>query len=368
MAILTRAFKTTVAGSTDLFVADTDLILIGITKTNGTATISIGIFDANSTRFENNITLNTAYGAKINVPVMQGSIIRYTTITTADIVTLTYYYDDVSNDTINPVGVWNSTTTYAKNNIVYRDTNNISYIANASNINKPPESNSGFWQIVSSQGTTLNVTLSSELTSSTSGLINGSTTTLGVGSTLTNKTLSGTTRFSNNIFYDSTGTYTYTIPSVTGELVNTNATQNLSSKTLTGATLNNTNLTGATTIGTGSVINLNSGYIQELIYTYGTLSSASTNTLFSTAIQKANTTSTASTTTTIALPSISSSNSGMTIIIFITMNAAGQTIAWINTKIAGSVTASVTANSTDIYSAINDGTSWYLTQIDKGFV
>ena len=50
------------------------------------------------------------------------------------------------------------------------------------------------------------------------------------------------------------------------------------------------------------------------------------------------------------------------------MGAATQTISWANVKLAGSVTASQGANATDIYSVVNDGTYWYVTLLDKGFV
>jgi hypothetical protein len=375
MAILTRAFKITTNLSVDLFTADTELIVIGTSRsTNSTGTLSIGLFDSENTRYNYPIT-TLGLTTKFNIPVLQGTTFSYyssfASVGSPHYITVTYYYDDSSDYTINPVGVWNSTTTYQKNNVVYRSTNNTSYIANASNTNTPPESNSGYWQIVSAQGTALNIALSSEIVSNTTGFLNSSTTSLGIGSTLTDKTLAGTITFAANVFYDSTGTYAYSLPTGGGILVTASAPQLLQNKALNNCTIENATLTGTVNYGSGSTIQFGgtNSYLKETISTLGNLSSSGTNVLPSIGFLKVSTNLTANETFVVEMPAIDYySNRGLSMLIFITMLASGQNITWSNTKIASAITPSTTANTTDIYTAINDGTSWFLTQVEKGFV
>jgi hypothetical protein len=332
------------------------------------------LFDnTNNTGYDIPITNNYAYNLKTTIFMPQSSAIRYSgsaTVSVPEYLTVTYYYEDSSTDTVNAVGIWNSTTTYAKNSIVYRDTNTTSYIANVSNINKPPESSSGYWQVLAGQNVGLNIALSNELTSDTTGYLTGASTTLGVASTLTNKTLAGTTRFSNDRFYDSTGTYYYQLPTeASGTFVDTYSSQTLTNKTFENCTINNPTLSYSVNFTTGSTISLANSYIVDGVQSLGNSFSSNaytfTNNLYG--ITKITTPTTASATLTITLPTIGSSNTGTSALIFITMGAATQTIAWANAKIAGSVTPSQTANAIDIYSVINDGTYWYLTLLDKGF-
>jgi hypothetical protein len=375
MAIITRSFKITTTASQDLFTLDTDATILGMTKSGLYSQISMGLFDSTITRYNTPIWLQDGtYTKKITIFIPQGTIISiYPTsnasVSTPEYFNITYYYEDSSNDTINPVGVWNSTTTYAKNSIVYRNTNNTSYIANVSNINKPPESSSGYWQILAAQNSDLNINLSSELTSDTPGVLTSNTTSLGVGTTLTDKTLTGTTRFSDGRIYNTAGTFYWQLPLISyGELVDTNSSQTLTSKTFSQCTFSNPSLNGTINFTQGSILNLTNTYLVETI---NSLSFFSNNLTFSTniyGISKVSTPATASAILTITLPTINSTNTGTSVLLFITMTAATQTINWVNTKIAGSVSPSATAGATDIYSIINDGTYWYLTLLDKGFV
>jgi hypothetical protein len=377
MAIITRAFKITSTTLQDIFTFDTDATILGISKSSLYSTVYTKLFDTTNTGYDIAIFASGSVDyltKKTTAFIPQGSALRYSStyasVSAPEYVSVTYYYEDSSTDTVNAIGVWNSTTTYAKNSIVYRSTNNTSYIANVSNVNKPPESSSGYWQILAGQNVGLNITLSSELTSDTSGSLTGATTTLGLGSTLTNKTLAGTTRFSNDRFYDSTGTYYYQLPvGASGELVDTASSQILVNKTLENCTINNPTLSYTVNFTTGSTISLTNSYIVDGVQSLGNSfsSNAFTFTTNLYGITKLTTPATASATLTITLPTITTANTGTSCLIFITMGAATQTIAWANTKIAGSITPSQTANAIDIYSVINDGTYWYLTLLDKGF-
>lgn len=375
MAIITRSFKITTSGSQDLFTLDTDATILGMTRGSVNSQISIGYFDSTTTRYNTPIWLSdTTYTKKITIFIPQGTVINIYPVTSASVSTpeyfnITYYYEDSSNDTINPVGVWNSTTTYAKNSIVYRNTNNTSYIANVSNINKPPESSSGYWQILAAQNANLNISLTSELISDTTGLLTTNTTSLGLGTTLTDKILAGTTRFSDGRIYNTAGTFYWQLPLYSyGELVDTTSSQTLTNKTLSQCTLNNAVLNGTINFTQGSILNLTNTYLVETI---NSLTFVSNSLAFNTniyGISKVSTPATAGAALTINLPTINYANTGASVLLFVTMTAATQTINWTNTKIAGSVTASATAGATDIYSIINDGTYWYLTLLDKGFV
>jgi hypothetical protein len=375
MAIITRSFKITSTGLQDVFTLDTDATILAFSKSSLSAALYTKLFDnTNNTSYDLPIANTYTYNLKTTIFMPQSSAIRYSgsaTVSVPEYLTVTYYYEDSSTDTVNAVGIWNSTTTYAKNSIVYRDTNTTSYIANVSNINKPPESSSGYWQVLAGQNVGLNITLSNELTSDTTGYLTGATTTLGVASTLTNKTLAGTTRFSNDRFYDSTGTYYYQLPTgASGTFIDTYSSQTINNKTFENCTINNPTLSYSVNFTTGSTISLANSYIVDGVQTYTSTDFSSNSLSFPTrllGITKITTPTTASATLAITLPTISSSNTGTSALIFITMGAATQTIAWANAKIAGSVTPSQTANAIDIYSVINDGTYWYLTLLDKGF-
>jgi hypothetical protein len=373
MAIITRSFKITANSLQDAFTFDTDATILGITRSNSNGNIYTRLFDTTNTGYDIVISSGTTLVLKTTVFIPQGTVVRYfsSTASTAapEYFNVTYYYEDSSTDTINPVGVWNSTTTYAKNSIVYRDTNNTSYIANVSNINKPPESSTGYWQILAGQNANLNISLTSELTSDTTGTITGTTTSLGVGSTLTNKTLAGATRFSNDRFYDSTGIYYYQLPTGGGQLVDTTSTQTLQAKSLDGCSIINPNLSGIISFASGSLISLNNSYIVDGVQSLG---NSFTNNAYVFGylygITKLTTPATANAVLSISLPAITVNNTGTSGLIFVTMGAATQTISWSNVKLAGTTTASQTAGAIDIYSVINDGTYWYLTLLDKGFV
>jgi hypothetical protein len=376
MAIITRSFKITSTTLQDVFTADTDVTIIGFNRTNTAGNIFTKLFDSTGTGYDVPVIMDSNYNTKITIFLPQGSIVRYSsiaaTVSAPEYLNITYYYEDSLTDTINAVGVWNTSTTYTRNSIVYRDTNNTSYIANITNTNKPPESSSGYWQILAGQNTDLNITLSNELTSNTTGFLTGATTTLGIASTLTNKTLSGITRFSNDRFYDSTGAFYYQLPTgSSGTLVDTDSSQTITSKTLENCTINNATLQSPINFTAGSILNLNNSYILDSIQTYSSSYFTSNNFSWGSQLQgitKLTTPTTTSAVLSITLPTISSSNTGASGLIFVTMGAANQTISWNNVKVAGSVTASQTANATDIYSVVNDGTYWYLTLLDKGFV
>jgi len=376
MAIITRSFKITSTTLQDVFTADTDVTIIGFVKSNTAGNIFTRLFDSTGTAYDLTTVSPGTNTTKITLFLPQGSIVRYSsiyaTVSAPDYLNITYYYDDSSTDTINAVGVWNTSTTYAKNSIVYRDTNSTSYIANITNTNKPPESSSGYWQILAGQNVGLNITLTSELTSDTTGFLTGATTALGIASTLTNKTLAGTTRFSNDRFYDSTGTYYYQLPTGSGgTLVDTDSSQTLTSKTLENCTIYNATIQSPVNFAAGSILSLNNSYIRDSIQTYDSTWFTSNNFSWNGQIQgitKLTTPATASAVLTLTLPGVSVNNSGASGLVFITMGAAGQTISWNGVKLAGSITASQAANAIDIYSVVNDGTYWYVTLLDKGFV
>jgi len=376
MAIITRSFKITSTTLQDVFTADTDVTIIGFVKSNTAGNIFTRLFDSTGTAYDLTTVNSGTNTTKITLFLPQGSIVRYSsiyaTVSAPDYLNITYYYEDSSTDTINAVGIWNTSTTYARNSIVYRDTNSTSYIANITNTNKPPESSLGYWQILAGQNVGLNITLTSELTSDTTGFLTGATTALGIASTLTNKTLAGITRFSNDRFYDSTNTYYYQLPTGNGgTLVDTDSAQTLTSKTLENCTIYNATLQSPINFTAGSILSLSNSYIRDSVQTFDSSYFISNNFSWSNQIQgitKLTTPATAGAVLSITLPGVSQYNSGASGLIFITMGAATQTISWPNVKLAGSVTASQTANAIDIYSVINDGTYWYLTLLDKGFV
>ena len=376
MAIITRSFKITSTTLQDVFTADTDVTIIGFVKSNTAGNIFTRLFDSTGTAYDLTAVSSGTNTTKVTLFLPQGSIVRYSsiyaTVSAPDYLNITYYYDDSSTDTINAVGVWNTSTTYAKNSIVYRDTNSTSYIANITNTNKPPESSSGYWQILAGQNVGLNITLTSELTSDTTGFLTGATTALGIASTLTNKTLAGTTRFSNDRFYESTGNYYYQLPTGSGgTLVDTDSSQTLTSKTLENCTIYNATIQSPVNFAAGSILSLNNSYIRDSIQTYDSTWFTSNNFSWNGQIQgitKLTTPATASAVLTLTLPGVSVNNSGASGLVFITMGAAGQTISWNGVKLAGSITASQAANAIDIYSVVNDGTYWYVTLLDKGFV
>jgi hypothetical protein len=371
MAIITRSFKITTSSLQDVFTFDTDATILGITKSSINGIIYTRLFDTTNTGYDIVVSTGSTLVSKTTVFIPQNTVLRYTSVSatasTPEYFNITYYYEDSSTDTINPVGIWNSTTTYAKNSIVYRDTNNTSYIANVGSVNKPPESSPGYWQILVAQAANLNINLSSELISDTTGFLTTNTTTLAVGSTLTNKTLAGTTRFSNNRIYDSTGIYYYELPIGSGQLVDTGSDQTLSGKTFENCQITASSMAASVNFQDNSKINLINSYAIESVLTL--TFSSNTLTIFPLrGLIKTTTPATADATLTITLPAVSSINSGTSMLIFITMAAANQQIIWSNVKVASSVAASNTANSTDIYSVINDGTFWYLTLLDKGFI
>jgi len=359
MAFKTKIFSSTVAtGITNQFTFDTDAIIVGIFSNNVSVYVNI----------QDGIGGSYAVVLQNKTPVLSGTAIT-AQFSASGSFSITYWYDDSVSDalTLIPAGTWSSTTTYAKNSIVYYSTTQLSYICNVSNLNKPPSTNTDIWQIAIGSGLSLNVGLSNELVSNTTGYLTGSTTSLSIATTLTNKTLTGA-RFTSNQFLDSTGTYTITIPSgISDTLATLTTTQTLSNKTLSSCTLSNPTITNSSITLSNSTITSGAGtYIKDTV----TSSTSVTNYTISPAsgsIFKLTTSATAGTTITITMPS-PSSYSGSSYLIFITTGAATQTLVFSNSvKTPGTFAISQTGGVTDIYTAISDGTNWYISQVDKGF-
>jgi hypothetical protein len=223
MAFKTKIFSSTGAtGIANQFTFDTDAIILVIFSNNASVYVNI----------QDNMGGSYVVGITDKTPVLSGTAIS-AQFSASGSFSITYWYDDSVSDalTLIPAGTWSSTTTYAKNSIVYYSTTQLSYLCNVSNLNKPPSTNPDIWQIVVGTGLNLNVGLSNELVSN-NGSLTGSTTSLSIATTLTNKTLTGA-RFTSNQFLDSTGTYTITIPSsISDTLVTQTAAQTLYYKTL----------------------------------------------------------------------------------------------------------------------------------------
>lgn len=375
MAIITKVFTITTNLLTELIIFDTDAVLLKTSITNsytGTSSIVLNIRELGAIKAS--IALQFSTTTSKSTPIQAGSSISVqhtgATVSLPSYVTLSYYYDDGEITTVNPAGVWNSATTYPKNSIVYRDTNSTSYIANISNVNQAPESNPSTWQVITGQGISPSISLSSELVSvSTPGFINLNTTDLGVGNTLSNKTLTDA-RFTNNRFFNSAGTYHYTFPlsDYNEILVDTGSSQTLSNKTLLAPTITSAGIDGSSiSLTSGSRLIVGNGFIRDSVSNSIPTTTSYLVSLANGGLQRLSTPGTNSAIIQISLP-VASATPGACIMFFVTMVGADQLISWNNAKIASDISPSTAAGRVDIYSAICDGSFWYLTQVEKGFI
>jgi hypothetical protein len=281
---------------------------------------------------------------------------------------LVSYFVDTSADNYPLVGAgaWSILTTYTKNVIVSQDNN--SYLSMAvGNVGNSPATDTGTWWTPLATNSSFDIAISSELTSDTSGVLNTTTRNLGLGSTLTNKTLTGA-KFTGNAFKDVTGTYTYTLPTLTTNdtVVTLTGTQTLTNKTLTSPVLTTPTFSGALTLG--GLTTLSGGYLETVNIVAGNQTNYTM--LFGdtdATIQKITTSTTTSALITITLPSSANTCTGKSATLICVMGGATQSIAFSTGKVSTTITPSTTAGAIDIYGFVSDGVNWYITQCDKGF-
>jgi hypothetical protein len=271
--------------------------------------------------------------------------------------------------TANFCGFWISGASYQKNQTVLY--NNDLYIAIQQNADVSLSSTN--WHIIKKNALPFRVTSLSELVTP-SGTVGATISEpLTVASTLSNKNFVAA-KINGNFFVNSAS---YSLPAITSnqELVLTTGAQTIENKTfLSPSAINSTtavnfsNFTHDFTRSGASVdlpIDMNGVFLFTPVAK--TLTAGSNNIVLTDSMNiSCQTTTTTADSFTLVLPT-PANYVGVCVSLIIKMRAANQTVAFSgNFKTPRTITASTTANLTDRYFLISDGTAWYCTQLLKG--
>jgi hypothetical protein len=265
-------------------------------------------------------------------------------------------------------GVWVSGGSYYKNDTVV--TNNDLYIALQANSDTVMNDNN--WLVIKKRIVNINPLVLTELTPSIGTITPLVKQRLTVSGTLSNKLfirpkVSGTLATSNG------GNMSLRPLSANSNLISADTTETLTNKTVSSPTLLSNCITDVSN-QTVTLTNTNSQPVTTPFMLFKpvtkTLIAGTNNITFNSTggiSFVCATTTTAGDSFSIVLPSASTS-SGYVISFIVKMLAANQTVNFSTVKTSRTTTASTTANRTDRYLLVCDGTYWYCIQTNKGIV
>jgi hypothetical protein len=269
-------------------------------------------------------------------------------------------------------GYWSSGSNYQKNDTVI----NNSHLYMAIQNNSASTITTDNWVLIKNNAAVMKALTLSDLTTTSGKLSPLVKETLNVSSTLSNK-LFIDVRATDNFGPASTST-SISIPTISTNVTLALATntQTLRYKSFSNNGFSNNTWTSSNTFNfSGQTVDFNYGSSTKFNDNYmllkpvtKTLITGTNNILLNSTggiTFVCQTTTTAADSFSIVLPS-ASSYAGYFIIFFIKMLAANQTVSFSTVKTSRNFTASTTANLTDKYQLVCDGTNWYCIQVNKG--
>jgi hypothetical protein len=268
-------------------------------------------------------------------------------------------------------GYWVAGGNYKKNDTVI--SNNHLYMAiQANNASTITTAN---WVLIKNNAANINALIISDLTTVSGKISPIFAENLSVSSTLSNKVFVNA-KISGSLGLTSTSE-SLALPTISSNttLALTNNAQTLNNKAIWYSTFGSTSSNSSIFNFSDQNITANNGFNYTKLDCYvlfkpvtKTLTSGTNNILLNSTGGinfVCQTTTTAADSFSIVLPS-ASSYSGYTISFIIKMLAANQTVSFSTVKTSRSFTASTTANLTDRYLLVCDGTNWYCIQVNKG--
>ena len=267
-------------------------------------------------------------------------------------------------------GYWVAGDNYQKNNTVISGSDLYMAIQNNSNSSITTDN----WVLIKKNATLINPLTLSELSTNSGKISPIFRESLSVSSTLSNKVFVNAKIDGSLGLTSTSGSIIVPTISANTTLALANNTQTLNNKSIWYSTFGSTSSNSSIFNFSGQAVGLNYGTYTKLnCYVLfkpvtKTLTSGTNNILLNSTGGinfVCQTTTTAADSFSIVLPS-ASSYSGYTISFIIKMLAANQTVSFSTVKTSRSFTASTTANLTDRYLLVCDGTYWYCIQVNKG--